>query len=272
MGQNFLIDGSVSERMVREARIDGSFGVLEVGPGAGALTLKLCAAAGKVAAVELDKRLIPELSRALTGFGNVEIVQGDILKLDIERLASDSLGGLRRAVCANLPYNITTPAITALLRSEAFESITVMTQREVAERICAPPGGRECGALSVFCQFYADCEILFSVPPGAFFPRPKVHSAVVAMRVRAARDAPRGGEAMFFRVVRAAFAQRRKTLVNALYAEFGREIGKDGLSGALTALGYDARIRGEALGVSGFAELAAALTERLGNTRQKTQN
>lgn len=263
MGQNFLVDGTVAERTVRAAGLDGSFGVLEIGPGSGALTSRLCAAAGRVVAVELDRRLIPSLERELEGYGNVEVIHGDILKLDIAEIVSDRLGGLRRAVCSNLPYNITTPAITALLRSESFELITVMTQREVAARICAPPGSSECGAFSIFCQFYADCERLFDVPPGAFFPRPKVYSSVVSMRPLGARAVAREDEAMFLRVVRASFAQRRKTLLNALHAVFGAQMTKDELSATLTSLDITPSTRGETLGIPAFASISAALSERL---------
>jgi 16S rRNA (adenine1518-N6/adenine1519-N6)-dimethyltransferase len=263
LGQNFLTDSSVAERIVREARLDASFGVLEIGPGAGALTGRLCAAAGHVVAVELDGRLIPALNAKLAGTDNAEIIRGDILKIDIGKLAEEKLRGPRRAVCANLPYGITTPAIAALLRSEAFESVTVMTQREVAQRICAAPGSPDCGSFSIYCQFYAECATLFDVPPEAFSPRPKVWSSVVRLAARQERAVPREGEQMFFRVSRAAFAQRRKTLVNALSASFGRQIDKGAIARTLGALGYDALIRGEALGVSDFADISAALAHMI---------
>ncbi|MDR2357686.1 MAG: 16S rRNA (adenine(1518)-N(6)/adenine(1519)-N(6))-dimethyltransferase RsmA [Oscillospiraceae bacterium] len=262
MGQNFLIDDSVAERVAREARVDASWGVLEIGPGEGALTERLCAAVGRVVAVELDRRLLPALGRRLAGFGNAEVICGDILKPDVLRAAAEKLRGFRPAVCANLPYNITTPVITALLSSEVFETVTVMTQREVAARICARPGTPDCGAFSVFCQFYASCGILFDVPPTAFFPRPGVLSSVVRMEARAERAVGRDDEEMFFRVARAAFAQRRKTLVNALHSAFGRSFTKAELADALSSLGYGAAIRGETVDIAGFAAIASALRER----------
>jgi 16S rRNA (adenine1518-N6/adenine1519-N6)-dimethyltransferase len=263
LGQNFLTDASVADRIVREARLDASFGVLEIGPGTGALTPGLCAAAGRVVAVELDGRLIPALEAKLAGAGNAEIVQGDIMKIDIGGLVEEKFSGLRRVVCANLPYGITTPAITALLRSEAFESLTVMAQREVAARICAAPGSPDCGSFSIFCQYHAECAVLFDVPPDAFVPRPSVWSSVVRLVARRERAVPREGEKMFFRVSRAAFAQRRKTLVNALSASFGHRIEKSAISQAICALGYSPLIRGEVLGVSDFAEISAALSENM---------
>lgn len=264
LGQNFLADMSIASRVAREAGLDKSVGVLEVGPGEGALTDELRQAAGHVVAVELDGRLIPGLESRFAGAGNVEILRGDILKTDIRRVADERLRYPRRAACANLPYGITTPAISALLGAETFESVTVMVQREVAARICAAPGTPECGAFSIFCQFYAECETLFDVPPEAFRPRPKVWSSVVRLVARRERAVQREGERAFFRVTRAAFAQRRKTLANALHASFGETLSKDEIAGALTALGYDPRLRGETLGIADFAAVASALSELTG--------
>ena len=259
MGQCFLIDGNIPEKIVRLSGIGGSDRVLEVGPGAGALTLALSRAAERVTAVELDVRLLPALRDALAGTDNVDVIQGDILKLDIRKLAEEKMPGRSRHVCANLPYNITSPAIAALVESRVFETITVMVQREVAKRICAEPGDPDYGAFSVFARYHTEPEILFYVPPECFYPRPSVHSAVVKMSVR--KDALLGPaeEAMFFRVVRAAFGQRRKTLVNALCAAFGGSAAKAGIAEAVRACGFDERARGEELGVDGFIALSSEI-------------
>lgn len=261
LGQNFLTDAGIARKIPLAAGIDRSFGVLEIGPGAGALTVPLAGAAARVLAVELDGRLIPALRQTVSEYGNVEIIHGDILKLNLRELIPEKLGGLRRAVCANLPYGITTPAIAALLECEQFESVTVMTQREVARRICAAPGAPECGAFSIFCQYYADCSIAFDVSPGAFYPRPSVRSSVVVMRLLDARAAAPGDEALFFRVVRAAFGQRRKTLINALRAGFGPRLTRESLASALSELGYGPMTRGEDISVAGFAAISARLSK-----------
>ena len=259
LGQNFLVDANIPEKIVRLSGIDRSCGVLEVGPGLGALTSALCEAAGKVVSVELDKRLVPVLRDIFEGRGNVEIVHGDILKLDIPGLVEGKMQGLGRHACANLPYNITTPALVAIMSAGVFESMTVMVQREVAQRICAAPGSPEYGAFTVFVNYHAEPETLFDVPPECFMPRPRVHSSVVMMRTRAAWLLEPEDEAGFFRVVRAAFGQRRKTLVNALCAAFGDALGKDGLAAIVEGCGFDARARGETLGIEEFARLSKAI-------------
>ncbi|MCL2402180.1 MAG: 16S rRNA (adenine(1518)-N(6)/adenine(1519)-N(6))-dimethyltransferase RsmA, partial [Oscillospiraceae bacterium] len=248
MGQNFLIDKNIPEKIVRLSGIDLSDGVLEVGPGAGALTAELSQSAGKITAVELDKRLIPILKTTLESRGNVEIVEGDILKLDIAALVQEKMPGMRYRVCANLPYNITTPALSAFIEAGVFESITVMIQKEVAERICAVPGTRQYGAFSVYANYHTEPEMLFDVPPECFMPRPSVVSSVVTLRPRRERMLSPEDERQFFRVVRAAFGQRRKTLVNALHAAFGNELEKDEIVEIVTQCGFNPQIRGETLG------------------------
>ncbi|MCL2409765.1 MAG: 16S rRNA (adenine(1518)-N(6)/adenine(1519)-N(6))-dimethyltransferase RsmA [Oscillospiraceae bacterium] len=266
MGQNFLVDKNIPEKIVRLSGIGSSDGVLEVGPGAGALTMELSRSAGKVTAVELDKRLIPILQANLEGRENVEIVEGDILKLDIAATVQEKMPGLRHRVCANLPYNITTPALSAFIDAGVFETITVMVQKEVAERICADPGTRQYGAFSVYANYHTEAELLFDVPPECFMPRPNVTSSVVTLRTRQERILPPEDEPQFFRVVRAAFGQRRKTLVNALYTVFGNELGKDEITDVVTQCGFNPQIRGETLGIEEFAKLSTALASatRLG--------
>ena len=255
MGQNFLIDANVPEKIVKLSCFDKTCGVLEVGPGLGALTGELAKIAGNVTAVELDKRLVPILQIGFADKKNVQIIQGDILKLDIKKLVDDTMAGLDHHVCANLPYNITTPAITAFIESEMFDSIIVMVQKEVALRICAKPGSPEYGAFTVYANYYTEPEILFDVSPNSFFPRPKVTSAVVRLRKRAKRMLSKEGEKAFFRVVRAAFGQRRKTLVNALHSVFNNTHTKEEISEIVVSCGFDVRVRGEVLSVEEFAKM-----------------
>ena len=220
MGQNFLIESWVPRDIAAASGADKDTGVLEIGPGIGPLTVQLARRAGRVVAVELDRTLLPVLDETLASFDNVEVVPGDILKLDLPDLLDDKLKGLTPVVCANLPYNITTPVLTALLECGRFRSITVMIQREVARRICAAPGTADYGAFSLFCQYHARVELLFDVPPECFLPAPKVTSSVVRLVPRPAPSEVED-EGFFFRVVRASFAQRRKTLLNSLSSAFG---------------------------------------------------
>ena len=215
-GQNFLIQSWVPQQAAEASGAAPGVGVLEIGPGIGPLTAQLAQRGEKVAAVELDATLLPILAETMASYPNVEIVPGDILKLDLPAFCREHFPGLPVVVCANLPYNITTPVITALLQSQCFQAVTVMIQREVAKRICAQPGTAEYGAFTLLCQYYAHCEVLFDVPPSCFLPAPKVTSSVIRMTVREAPPVPVGDPALFFRVVRGAFAQRRKTLINSL--------------------------------------------------------
>ena len=199
--------------------------MLEIGPGIGPLTVQLARRAAKVAAIELDRTLYPILAETLAPYPNAEVVPGDAMKLDLAALVSDKFSGLTAIACANLPYNITTPVLTALIEAGCFASITVMIQREVARRICARPGTGDYGAFSVFCQYHTDPELLFDVPPDCFIPAPKVTSSVLRMVPRPAPEEVDDPED-FFRVVRAAFAQRRKTLLNGLSGTFRSNFSK----------------------------------------------
>ena len=260
MGQNFLIEHWVPRDIAEASGAAPGKGVLEVGPGIGPLTRELSGLADKVVSVELDKALYPILAETLADRPNAEIVPGDILKTDIPALVKEKFDGLDAIACANLPYNITTPAITALLEANCFSCITVMIQREVARRICAAPGTSDYGAFSLYCQFYANTELLFDVPPTCFIPAPKVTSSVLRLTPRptpAEADDP----VHFFKVVKAAFAQRRKTLLNGLTAAFGSQFSKDELLSIILDCGFDANIRGERLGIPEFAILSRKIRE-----------
>lgn len=259
MGQNFLIDESVPIRIAEQSGIGRDSGVLEIGPGIGPLTVQLAERAGKVVCVELDKSLLPVLAETVADFDNVEVINGDILKTDLAEIADGALGGLRPVVCANLPYNITSPVLTALIDSKRFESITVMVQREVARRICADAGTSDYGAFSVYCGFYTQAELLFDVAPDCFMPAPKVWSSVITLRMREVNPCGVEDERAFFRVVKAAFAQRRKTLVNSLMTSFGGMLTKQEMTEIVTKCGFDERIRGETLDIAGFAKLADSI-------------
>lgn len=257
MGQNFLTASWVPQRIAEESGVDADTGVLEVGPGVGCLTRELAEYAGKVVAVELDNSLRPVLAETLEGLDNVEVIFTDVLKTDLRSIVSEKLEGLKPAVCANLPYNITSPLLTAFIESGCFDTITVMIQREVAKRICSKAGSADYGAFSVYVGWHMNTEILFDVPPDCFTPRPKVTSSVIKLTRRTTPPVPVEDEKSLFRVVRAAFNQRRKTLTNALSA--GLSIPKEQTAAALESLGLDSRIRGEALDMAQFAALSDAL-------------
>ena len=256
MGQNFLIESWVPRDIADASGAGPGVGVVEVGPGIGPLTVELAQRAEKVAAVELDRALYPILEETLAPYPNVEVVPGDVMKLDLAALCREKLPGLTPMVCANLPYNITTPVITSFLEAGCFSAITVMIQREVAQRICAAPGGKDYGAFSVFCQYYAETELLFEVPPECFLPAPKVTSAVVRLVPRSAPPQTLVDDKTFFWVVRGAFAQRRKTLLNSL-GTLG--LSKDAVRAVLLSCGLQENVRGEQLDIPTFAALAAAL-------------
>ncbi len=258
-GQNFLIAPWVPESIARESGVDSSVGVLEIGPGIGPLTQQLALRAGKVCAVEVDARLKPILALTLADCSNVEILWEDVLKLDIPALVQEKLGMLRPMACANLPYYITSPILTALLEAECFEAVTVMVQKEVAQRIAAGPGTADYGAFSVFCQYYAQPELLFDVPPHCFLPQPKVTSAVITLRVRQQRPWDIPDKGLFFRVVRSSFAMRRKKLSNGLASGFP-ELGKGGAEAVLRACGLPDNVRGETLGIPEFARIAREIS------------
>lgn len=258
MGQNFLTAAWVPEDIAEAAQLDGNTGVLEVGPGIGCLTEQLALRAGKVVAVELDNALRPVLKQTLAGKDNVEIIFGDVLKQDIKGLVSEKMQGLSPVVCANLPYNVTSPLITAFLEAECFDSVTVMIQREVAKRICAKPATADYGAFTVLVNWYAEPEMLFDVPPSCFIPQPKVTSSVIRLKTRSEPPVEVKDKALFFRVVRAAFGMRRKTLTNALSANFN-ELNKADIENLLTACGFDPKIRGEVLPIGDFAAISDAI-------------
>ena len=261
MGQNFLIEGWVPRDIADASGADQGCGVLEIGPGIGPLTVQLAQRAGKVASIELDKALLPILEETLAPYDNVTVVPGDAMKLDLAALAAEQFGSLIPLACANLPYNITTPVITALIEAGCFKAITVMIQREVALRICAEPGTSDYGAFSVFCQYHTTPELLFQVPPECFLPAPKVTSAVIRLTPRETPPQDLVDEAFFFRVVKAAFAQRRKTLLNGLTSAFGNQLSKDLLRQAIVDAGLPESVRGERLGIPEFAALARALRD-----------
>ena len=260
-GQNFLVASWVPRSIAEEALVDESAGVLEIGPGIGSLTQQLCLRAGKVCAVELDRRLEPILEKTLGEFTNLELVWGDAMKLDLAALVREKFPGLRPMACANLPYYITTPVLTVLLEAKCFDRVTVMVQKEVAQRIAAAPGTADYGAFSIFCQYYAVPELLFEVGPNCFLPQPKVTSAVVSLQVRQERPWNILDEEIFFRAVRASFAMRRKKLSNGLAAGFP-ELGKAGAENVIAECGFDPAVRGETLGIPAFAALANAIAAR----------
>lgn len=260
-GQNFLTQSWVPQRIAEASGIDGSCGVLEVGPGIGPLTQQLCRYAKKVVAVEVDTSLQPILAETMAGNENLEIIFRDILKTDIAQLVREEFAGLRPMACANLPYYITTPVLAALLESRSFESVTVMVQKEVAQRICSEAGSADYGAFTVFCQYYAEPELLFDVPAHCFIPQPKVTSAVLRLKTRTAPAAEIRDEKLFFRVVRASFAMRRKTLLNGLAAGFG-ELDKQTLAQIIESCGFAPSVRGETLTLAGFAAVANAIADR----------
>lgn len=258
MGQNFLIQDWVPRQIADAAGLDTGCGVLEIGPGIGPLTVQLAQRAGRVAAVELDRSLLPILAETLADFPNARVIPGDVMKLDLDELVRAEFPGLTVKACANLPYNITTPVLTRLLESHLFASITVMIQREVARRICAAPDSADRGAFSLFCQYHARCELLFDVGPECFLPAPKVTSSVVRLTPLAAPPVDAEPKALFA-VIRAAFAQRRKTLLNALSAAYGNRFSKDQLRQILLECGLSESVRGERLSLEEFSRLARAL-------------
>lgn len=259
MGQNFLIQPQVPMDIADASGADRDRAVLEIGPGIGPLTVQLAQRAGRVVAVELDRALLPVLAETLSPFENVTVVPGDVMKLDLNALVADHFGGLTPIVCANLPYNITTPVMTRLLESKLFAAVTVMIQREVAKRVCAQPGTADYGAFSVFCQYHARCDYRFEVGPECFIPAPKVTSAVVTLTPQP-KPACVADEQAFFRVVKAAFAQRRKTLLNCLGSAYG-DRSKEELRQVILDCGLPEDIRGERLGIPEFAALAKKLTK-----------
>jgi 16S rRNA (adenine1518-N6/adenine1519-N6)-dimethyltransferase len=256
-GQNFLIDTRVLEEIIAAAGVGKDDFVLEIGPGIGTMTQYLCEAAREVVAVEIDTNLIPVLQETLSTYDNVEVMNADILKVDINRLAQEKNGGRPIKVVANLPYYITTPIIMGLFESHVpIDSITIMVQKEVADRMQVGPGTKDYGALSLAVQYYAKPEVVVQVPPSCFMPQPKVGSSVIRLTRHVVPPVTVKDEKLLFQVIRASFNQRRKTLSNGLsnFPELG--LSKEQATECITSLGVPATIRGEALTLEQFAELS----------------
>ena len=258
LGQNFLIEDWVPRDIAEACIADKQTGVLEIGPGIGPLTQQLARRAAKVVSVELDRRLYPILAETMADFDNFTLVPGDIMKCDLKALVAEHFDGLRPILCANLPYQITTPVLTACVESGCFDSLTVLIQKEVAQRICAKPGTADYGAFTLLMQYYTEPELLFTVPNACFLPAPKVTSAVIHCPVRKAPPVEVVSEAALWRTVRAGFALRRKTLVNSL--QTGWNLPKEQLMQILTDCGLRPDIRGERLSLEDYARLANALS------------
>lgn len=255
-GQNFLTASWVPERIADSCRLDDRTGVVEIGAGVGCLTERLAIRAGKVLAFEVDDTLRPVLSRTLAPYNNIEVVFRDVMRCDLAEETRRTLPGMRRVLCANLPYSITTPVLTRICEARCFDTVTVMVQKEVADRICAVPGQKDYGAFTLLLQWYAEPEMLFTVGPECFVPRPKVTSAVVQLKMR--HEPPFDtDEKMYFRIVRAAFNMRRKTLANALDGVCGRERARE----AIISCGLSETVRGETLSPAAFAALTNVLVK-----------
>ncbi|MBR4255630.1 MAG: 16S rRNA (adenine(1518)-N(6)/adenine(1519)-N(6))-dimethyltransferase RsmA [Clostridia bacterium] len=257
-GQNFLISERVVENIADGCGAAPDDGILEIGPGIGVLTQKLCERYKKVVSVEIDKKMVSVLSKTMADYGNFTLINEDILKVDLKSLLKEHFDSMKVTVCANLPYYITTPIIMALLESEAgFDNITVMIQKEVAERLTAKPGTEAYGAITPAVAYYADAQRLFTVPAGCFYPAPKVDSAVLRLTLRKKPEYEPKDRELMFEIIKYAFLQRRKTLVNALSAN--ERFDKAGITAALKACGFDERTRGETLSIFDFKRLSDIL-------------
>lgn len=260
-GQNFLIDEHVLDKIIDAAQIDVVYGVIEIGPGLGTMTRRLAALSKKVVAIEIDRQLIPILSDTLSDCDNVKVINADVMKTDLGSLIDEEFGDMPVKVVANLPYYITTPIVMSLLEGRfAIESITIMIQKEVAERMRAVPGSKDYGALSLAVGYYADAYIAANVPPNCFMPRPKVGSCVIRLNVRKEPFVSVRDEKQMFALIRGAFNQRRKTLVNAVANYEGLSYKKEEIEEALKKLDLSPSIRGEALDLQQFAALSDILT------------
>ena len=258
LGQNFLINPSVCPRMAEMSGAADCAGAIEVGPGIGVLTYELSQVSKKVVSVELDKRLLPVLGETLADCDNVKIINDDVMKIDLHKVIEEEFGGEEVAVCANLPYYITSPVIMRLLEERLpITNVTVMVQKEAAHRLCAKPGTRACGAVSAAVQYYAEPEILFDVSRGSFMPAPNVDSAVIRLKIRKTPAVEVADEKLFFRLVKAAFAQRRKTAVNSISNTMGMK--KQAVIDAFAAAGIEGNARAEALTLEQFASLTNCL-------------
>ena len=259
-GQNFLIDNNILEKIVENAGVTKDDLVIEIGPGIGTLTQHLCEHAREVVAVEIDKKLIPILEDTLSEYDNVRVINEDILKVDVNKIAEERNGGKNVKVVANLPYYITTPIIMGLFESNlSLESITVMVQKEVAERMQVGPGTKDYGALSLAVQFYSKPKVVLNVPAGCFMPKPNVDSAVIKLEKHKEVPVDVKDAKNMFKIIRAAFNQRRKTLTNSLANAADLNYSKDDIAKALEEMGLSATIRGEALTLEEFAKLSDLL-------------
>lgn len=259
LGQNFLTNEAIPRAIAEQSGAAEVGNVVEIGPGMGCLTAELARQARQVAAIELDRALFPVLAETLADCPNVTLVQGDVLAINLSAFCQEHFAGEPVVACANLPYYITTPAITALLDSHAFQQITIMVQKEVAQRICAAAGTASYSAFSIYVQYWAKTEYLFAVSADCFTPRPKVDSAVLRLTPLPEPSVQTSNEKLFFSLVKAAFHMRRKTLVNALLPVLGTQFNKAEIAALLTSLGLDERIRGERLSLADFARLTEAV-------------
>lgn len=258
LGQNFLINPSVCPRMAENSLCDENTGVIEIGAGIGVLTAELAKRAKKVVCVELDTRLLPILDETLSEFDNIEIVNADVMKVDLHALIKEKFEGMDVVVCANLPYYITSPIITMLLESRLpIKAVTVMVQKEAADRLCTPVGSRNSGAITVCTNYYAEVRQLFNVSRGSFMPAPNVDSTVIRLDIREDPAVKVSDEKKFFRMVKAAFAQRRKTAVNSIASGMG--ISKTQVAEALKKSGLEENVRAEKLTMQELAELCENL-------------
>ena len=261
-GQNFLIDEHVLDKIINAAQIEEGDGVIEIGPGIGTMTERLCERASKVIAIEIDKDLIPILEDTLSEYENVRIINEDVMKLDLEELIKEEFCGMKVRVVANLPYYITTPIVMMLLESRIpITSITIMVQKEVAERMQAGPGTKNYGALSLAVQYYADTYIAANVPQNCFMPRPKVGSGVIRLNIHDTPPVSVVNEKIMFKLIRAAFNQRRKTLTNAVCNFEGLDFSKEEIAKSLAKMGLAETIRGEALTLQEFSQLTNLLVK-----------
>ena len=265
-GQNFIINPGIPTKIVDASGVDKRYGVIEIGPGIGVLTKELAKRAAKVVSIEVDERLPPLLAETMAGVDNFKLVLQDVLKVDLKALIAEEFPGMPVAVCANLPYYITSPIVMKLLGDRLpIESLTVMVQKEVAERMQARPKEKEYGALSIAVQYYCDAKLDMIVQPACFMPRPKVASAVITLKVLPERKVKTADEKLFFHLVKCAFGQRRKTLMNCLFHLGNLGFSKEELAELLEELGWDTRVRGEALGLEEFAALTDKIAQKKAN-------
>lgn len=265
-GQNFIINPGLPVKIVDASGVDKTYGVIEIGPGIGVLTRELASRAAKVVAIEVDERLPPLLAETMAGVDNFKLVMQDVLKVDLNALIKEEFPGMPVAVCANLPYYITSPIVMKLLSDRLpIESLTVMVQKEAADRLAAAPGTRASSAISCAVSYYARSRMMFTAAPGSFYPAPKVTSAVVRMELRREPAVRVTDEQAYFALIRAAFGQRRKTAANAIAS--GLALPKDDVTAAIIAAGFDARVRPEALTLEDFARIQQALTTQAENAK-----